>query len=268
MTTENTRLTGIPRSAKLVLTIHGLHFLDESPAAIAARELAQVQSLVNRAAVITVVSQFTKDLVSRKLNVGSRQIEVIPNGIARSGVRASKPGWAPGRKFLFTVGTFFARKNFLVLLPMLKHLPDFDLVIAGDTHHDYGREVREAVEAEDLQSRVWLPGEITEAEKQWLYENGEAYVFPSLSEGFGIPVIESFQLGKPVFCSRHGSLPEVGSSHAFYWDSFDPARMANLLVTKLAVETPELRAARMGYAQAFTWARVAERYQKIYRSLL
>ncbi len=268
MTTENTRLTGIPHSARMILTIHGLHFLDESPAAEAARELSHVQRLVNRSEIITVVSKFTEGLVHSKLKTGHRRIEVIPNGIAQTAVEARQPAWAPPRKFLFTIGTFFARKNFLSLLPMMERLPEFDLVIAGDTNHDYGREVRAAVEAAHLEARVFIPGEVTEAEKQWLYETGEAYVFPSVSEGFGIPVMESFHHGKPVFCSRHGSLPEVGGPHAFFWDSFDPDHMASLVQVRLGDENRQRMEARKLYAKQFTWAGVAERYQNIYRSLL
>jgi len=268
MTTENTRLTGIPRGAELVLTIHGLHFLDESPPAAAARELAKVQTLVDRASVISVVSQFTEALVRKKLRVSSQPVEVIPNGIAYTAGLARRPAWAPDRKFLFSVGTFFSRKNFHVLIPMMKHLPGYHLVLAGDANHPYGRQVRDAVRATGLEKQISIPGEITEGEKQWLYENGEALLFPSVSEGFGIPVIESFHLGRPVFCSKFGSLPEVGSSHAFYWDTFDPESMAQIVQDKLAADHPENRSARIGYASGFTWAKTAAGYQKIYRSLL
>lgn len=268
MTTENTRLTGIPAGAKLILTIHGLHFLDEASPSEAALELSHVQSLVDRAEVITVVSQFTRDLVKEKLKTGSRIIEVIPNGVSQSQITASRPVWAPSRRFLFAVGTFFARKNFLALLPMMKHLQDFDLVVAGDANREYGNEVRAAISSQGLQARVVIPGEITDGEKRWLYENGEAYLFPSVSEGFGIPVIEAFFQGKPVFCSRHGSLPEVGSTYAYYWDEMTPEKMAGIVLAGLGSENQGRQEARKSYAKAFTWERAADGYRKIYSSLL
>lgn len=261
-------MTGIPRTAELVLTIHGLHFLDESPPAAAARELAKVQTLIDRACIISVVSQFTETLVRKKLQVGSRPIEVIPNGIVHAGGRARRPAWAPERKFLFSVGTFFSRKNFHVLVPMMRHLPGYDLVLAGDANRVYGMQVRDAVRAAGLEKQIIIPGEITEGEKQWLYENGEALLFPSVSEGFGIPVIEAFHLGKPVFCSKFGSLPEVGGTHAFYWETFEAERMAQLVQDKLAADRPENREARISYASGFTWAKTAAGYQRIYNSLL
>lgn len=268
MTTENTRLTGVPRGASVVLTIHGLHFLDESPAAEANRELANVQKLVDGASVITVVSAFTADLVRTRLDVKSKPIQVIPNGIAREEIASSTPRWAPKGKFLFSIGTFFARKNFHVLIPMMKFLPEYTLVLAGDAGHDYGNKVRAWVQAANLQDRILIPGEVTEGEKRWLYSQAEALVFPSISEGFGIPLIEAFQQGKPVFCGRYGSLPEIGRDHAWYWDNFEPESMANRVREKMLLEPTVDRSTRVNYAAGFSWAAAARGYQKIYRSLL
>lgn len=268
MTTENTRLTGVPRGASVVLTIHGLHFLDESPAEDANRELADVQNLVDSASVITVVSAFTADLVRNSLDVKNKPVQVIPNGISRKEVAPITPRWAPKGKFLFSIGTFFARKNFHVLIPMMKFLPEYTLVLAGDTGHDYGNKVRGWVHTANLQDRILMPGEVTEGEKRWLYSQAEALVFPSVSEGFGIPLIESFQLGKPVFCGRYGSLPEIGMDHAWYWESFEPESMATQVREKLLLEPTVDRSRRIHYAAGFSWAAAAREYQKIYRSLL
>jgi glycosyltransferase involved in cell wall biosynthesis len=268
MTSENTRLTGIPSKASLVLTIHGLHFLDEFSAEAAAQELQRVQALVNRAAVLVTVSQFTANLVRNKLETGAKPIAVIPNGIEQSAVEAVMPSWAPRQKFLFSIGTFFSRKNFHVLVPMMRLLPEYQLVLAGDYRHPYGDVVREAIQQEGLGDRILMPGEVSEEEKQWLFDRGDAFLFPSLSEGFGIPIIEAFQRGKPVFCSRAGSLPEVGSTHAYYWDTMSPEHLAERVTAGLASEGPEKIQARRSYAGQFTWASVAAAYLKIYRSLL
>lgn len=268
MTSENSRLTGVPRDAALVLTIHGLHFLDEYSQEEAGKELLRMQALVDRAAVIVTVSRFTADLVKSKLDTGRTPVVVIPNGIEQRKVEAIEPAWAPRGRFLFSVGTFFHRKNFHALVPMMKFLPPYTLVLAGDFRHPYGEVVRQTIEEEGLSGRVLMPGEISENEKHWLFAHGDAFLFPSLSEGFGIPVIEAFHYGKPVFCSRAGSLPEVGGVHAAYWDNEDPVHMANRVQTGLASEKPEASAARIAYATGFTWTAAAEKYLKIYRSLL
>lgn len=268
VTNENTRLAGIPAAPQMLLTVHGLHFLDEEDKDSASMMLKKVQRLADRANLITTVSGYTGKLVASKLEIGNKEVDVIYNGIAVSGVHASRPSWAPRGKFIYAVGTFFVRKNFHVLIPMMQHLPDLILVIAGKNATDYGRHVGKAVADAGLKDRILMPGEISEEEKIWLYENGEAMVFPSLSEGFGIPVIECLSFGKLVICSRHGSLPEVGGSYASYWDDFDPVAMAELVRSRLAAETAEKAPARMAYAGKFTWRNSANAFLETYRRLV
>ena len=117
---------------------------------------------------------------------------------------------------------------------------------------------------------LWITstGEIIEAEKIWLYQHGEALVFPSISEGFGIPLIESFYYGKPVFCGRYGSLPEVGGEHAFYWENFDAVEMAAMVKNQLADDRAEKKSARMEYARHFSWNNTAKAYLNLYWNVL
>jgi len=268
MTTENTRITGVPHKARVILTIHGLHFLDELSDREASKELMKVQRLVERAEVITAVSRFTERLITQKLDLGDRKIHVIYNGVNEQGAVVKAPVWAPAGKFLFSVGTFFARKNLHVLIPMMKWLPGYTLVLAGDTSHDYALTVRQAIQESDMERRILMPGEIKDEEKQWLYQQGEALLFPSLSEGFGIPVVEAFRQGKPVFCSMHGSLPEIGGSHAYFWDRFDPETMAQVIKDGLSKESNERCVARKAYAVQFSWSRMASAYRELYSGLV
>lgn len=267
MTTENTGITGVPRKARLILTIHGLHFLDELPEPHASRELMMVQRLVDRAEVVTAVSRYTETLIGQRLELGGRKVQMIHNGVNKEGT-ATPPPWAPKGKFLFSVGTFFPRKNFHVLVQAMKWLPDYTLILAGDTTHVYAGTVRDAIRESNLEDRILLPGEVTEEEKQWLYQEGEALLFPSLSEGFGIPVIEAFRKGKPAFCSRHGSLPEIGGNHAFYWDGFEPESMARVIREGLSRESYDRSIARKEYAAQFSWNNMASAYRELYKSLL
>ena len=267
MTTENARHIGIPRKAAFVLTIHGLHFLDEESEEKATLQLMKVQELINRAEVITVVSEFTASLVKEKLNIGGRRIQVIPNGVSFGAEPPRIPDWAPRKKFLFAIGTFFKRKNLHVIVSMMKLLPEYALVLAGDANHDYGNFIVDMIKEEGLQDEVIVPGEITDSEKSWLYENGKALLFPSVSEGFGIPIIEAFQKGTPVFCSRYGSLPEIGGELAYYWDNFDPQQMAAQVKKRLDGASVD-EEKRKNYARQFTWSSAAKTYSGIYSDLL
>ncbi|MBL7848643.1 MAG: glycosyltransferase family 4 protein [Cyclobacteriaceae bacterium] len=268
MTAENNRLTGVPKSAGVVLTLHGLHFLDEASPKEAQKALKKVQMLVDRANVITVVSHFTETLIRAHLRLGTTPIHVIPNGVSFEKQPVQKPSWAPKDEFLFSIGTFFPRKNFHVLVPMMKYLPEYKLVLAGDSGSAYAMQVMEEVRNSGLSDRVLFPGEVTQPEKQWLFEHGKALLFPSLSEGFGIPVIEAFHHGKPAVCSRFGSLPEIGGEHAAFWEDETPQQMATTVRNVLSRESPQLVDSRKVYARRFSWAAAAKSYQEIYRSLL
>ena len=268
ITTENTRLTGIPRSAQVILTIHGLHFLDEKNDETAARHLVKVQRLLDKANAITAVSHFTANLVKEKLDVKDKEVEVIYNGISFADEAPTLPSWAPDGKFIFSIGTFFQRKNLSVLLPMMNYLTDFKLVLAGDDLHPQGDFIRAEIVRLGLQASVIITGEITEREKIWLYRQGEALVFPSISEGFGIPLIESFYYGKPVFCGRYGSLPEVGAEHAFFWENFDPMQMSAMVQKELDEDRQEKKLARMEYARGFSWNNTAKQFLNLYGRML
>ena len=81
---------------------------------------------------------------------------------------------------------------------MMEHLPELHLLIAGDDSTPYGRRVHQHVENSRSKNRIRLLGTVTDAERQWLYQNCQAFVFPSLAEGFGLPVLEAMNAGKPT----------------------------------------------------------------------
>jgi glycosyltransferase involved in cell wall biosynthesis len=153
---------------------------------------------------------------------------------------------------------------------MLVHLPHSRLVIAGSTHDPYANLIERRAAELGLANRVQLVGRVSDEERLWLYQQCEALVFPSLAEGFGLPLIEAMHCGRPVFSSRCTSLPEVGGSLAVYWDNFDPEGMAATVrdgLRRIAADpayTDQLRA----WSRQFTWPRTAERYLELYRDAL
>jgi glycosyltransferase involved in cell wall biosynthesis len=227
--------------------------------------------MVNRAQGLATVSEYTEAIVRKNLEVGSLPLRVIPHGVEWSEQEEQKPkGPLPTGPFLFSIGTFFERKNFHVLLPLIERMEGYSLVLAGNYHRPYGDRIREEIRSRNLVDRVFLPGEVSTAEKTWLYAHCEAFVFPSISEGFGIPVIEAMRAGKPVFCSTHGSLPEVGGENAFYWKDFDPDSMKSVFLEGMVQSRshPEWKERSLAHAQSFTWGRAAESYLSYYSELL
>src|SRR5690606_29202194 len=132
-------------------------------------------------------------------------------------------------------------------------------------------EIRELIRKFNLEEKVHLPGKISEADKQYYYQNCEAFVFPSLREGFGIPPIEAMRFGKPVFLSNNTSLPEIGGEHSFFWDHYDPEYMAKMLKDGMEKFNNNKQFYENWYtarAQSFNWKTTAEKYLEVYKSLL
>jgi glycosyltransferase involved in cell wall biosynthesis len=173
-------------------------------------------------------------------------------------------------KFLFSIGIFSVKKNFEVLIPFIKQMGNMNLVIAGDHNTPYGTKIKEMIQSFGVASNVILPGEVSEEEKYWLFRNCSAFVFPSLSEGFGLPVIEAMSLGKPTFISDKSSLPEVGGTEAFYFKSFDPSLMVNEYRTRMNEFVFDIAKATriIQHSEKFTWKNAAKEYIDLYKSIL
>ncbi len=256
-----------------ILTIHDLNFLGEKTPRKAKKYLRQVQGHVNRASVITCISEFTASEVRKHLSFPeSVPIKVIYNGVETPNSEiAQKPDFLPEGDFIFTIGALMAKKNFHVLVDMLKYLPDLKLIIAGPKSEPYHSKILERVKSNNLENRVVISGAISEEEKAYLYHNCRAFVFPTKLEGFGIPIIEAMRCGKPTFASNLTSLPEVGKQHAYYWESFEPENMANVFkegMKDFKENKQERIEAMKAHGNSFSWTENAKSYHQLYRKIL
>ncbi|GAB3510044.1 hypothetical protein GCM10027341_47900 [Spirosoma knui] len=270
----------LPRSsAKLVMTIHDLNFLSRADysAAKKSRKLASLQSRTARATALVAISDYTASEVRNHLRIRPGQsLQVISNGVAIDTKRAmdqiEPPAFLSGNDkpyFLF-LGVIHPKKNVHTLVPMLEAFPDYQLVLAGPDNHPYAEHIREQAQKLGTSDRLIMPGAVDEQTKSWLYAHCEAFLFPSLSEGFGLPVVEAMSFGKPVFISDLTSLPEVGGKEAYYFESFDPESMAQTVHDGLNDfgQNP-LREQRLRKrAASFSWPNVAGEYWKLYQTLV
>jgi glycosyltransferase involved in cell wall biosynthesis len=116
---------------------------------------------------------------------------------------------------------------------------------------------------------VHILGPVTEGEKAWYLENCMAYIHPSLAEGFGAPVVEAMSFGKPLFLSHLTSLPEIGGDVAFYFKSFDPGHMTEVLYEGLQYfQQNGLSQKIKERSTHFNWREKAKQYRDVYHSLL
>jgi len=271
-THQMSRYAPLDPRVPVLLTIHDLTFLHEAPREGRSREierkLADTQRRIDRAAALAVDSRFVADDLRRELDVAGKPIHVIPLGLDPTPEASPEPPefLATTAPFLLSVGNALPHKNFHVLLDLVDRLPGRRLVIAGNMQTPYGGHLRREVSRRGLEDRVVLPGEVSDADRQWLYEHCEAFLFPSLSEGFGLPVLEAMHAGRPVFASRLTSLPEIAGEHGFYFDSFAPDAMAAVLAHGLAcfAADPARAAACRVHARSFSWRETIRRYADLY----
>jgi len=255
---------------KNIFTIHDLNFLNEEEYSASSKKkyLHLIQQRVDRAHHLTFISEFARRQAEENLNLKNKPGRVIYNGCnSARDVNIIQPKEKPGRPFLFTIGQLHSRKNFHVL-PALLVGNDYDLVIAGLNDFPYTQKVLAEAKKHGVESRIKLVGAIADEEKFWYYKNCLAFVFPSVGEGFGLPVLESMQFGKPVFLSTATSLPEIGGEAAYYFNDFDPSTMKQVFEKGMIDFLNTNGASRViSQAASFSWNKAAQEYLQVYSAV-
>lgn len=246
-----------------ILTIHDFNLLHYKSPRKSRRYRRRLQRECNSASQICFISNFVANDAPRFLNLGNKPVDVIYNGVEDITQGAMEPpaGMDGSRPFLLSIGVVTQKKNIHTLPTMMRHLEGYDLVVAGNDNSDYARRLKESCAN---QHNVRFLGPVNDSQRRWLYAHCAGLLFPSLFEGFGLPVVEAMQWGKPVFCSTSTSLPEVGGRHAFYFDSFDPEAMACKVADGLHNFTPQQAEDEKAYAATFSYDRYMTQYLNLY----
>lgn len=187
--------------------------------------------------------------------------------------RAQQPDYAP-EHFILYVGSAFPHKNLDRLIQafeiLKEHHADLKLVLVGKKEY-HSRQLQRWAKKRRFADDIIFTGFVPDEELKWLYTNAKAYVFPSLSEGFGLPGLEAMVHGCPVVSSNATCLPEVYGDGAVYYDPEDIHDMAEKINQVLAL-TPKSREDLIakGRAQAakFSWRRMAEQTLQIFQDVL
>ena len=257
-----------------LLTVHDIHFITEGSPGIQIKQREKFKAKLKRASAVVYISEFAKKDTNSFFEIPDIPQHVIHNGNTITDISIPstyRPELISEKPFLFSIGDFSERKNFISLVEMLQHLPEYNLMLAGNNHSAYGDELRAQVEHFGLTDRVILTGKIEDLQKQYYLQNCEALVFPSLREGFGIPPIEAMRFGKPIFISNNTSLPEIGGEHSFYWDHYEPLYMAKVLLQGMEKYKSNVSFYKDWYvarAKSFSWDSTAKLYLEVYQSIL
>jgi glycosyltransferase involved in cell wall biosynthesis len=259
------------RKIRVVLTIHDLNFLYDEKKSAQKKEkyLRYIQKNIDRSAAIVTISEFGKNDVMQHCNVANVPIHVIHNGTnTLESPVLHRNSYRPEQRFVFSIGVINRKKNFHVLLPLLQN-NDMELVIAGPADDpDYLHYMKDSARRLGVDEKLRMLGPITEAEKSWYYQNCYAFAFPSLSEGFGLPVAEAMSVGKPLFLSDKTALPEIGKDVAFYFSDFDEHYMQHVFISGMESYKKHRMEDRIKKRSSeFCWQKAASQYIDLYRSL-
>jgi len=248
-----------------VLTIHDLNHLHMAGTWARWRALRRARALATRTDQMVAISRHTGDDVVRHLHWNG-PLEVIHNGATdlSAAPREALPGRDPSRPFLFHLSRMSPSKNPQAILGLAALWPEMDFVFCGPASE----------EAKALRAQVKLPNvsfhlTISDAQKAWAYAHCSGFLFPSLTEGFGLPPVEAMYFGKPVFLARRTCLPEIGGDAAIYFDNFDAATMKQVVMAGLAEGAAPARVAAVkARAAHFNWNRCTAEYLGLYARLL
>ncbi len=217
--------------------------------------------------VITVSEHSRRDLLAHA-PLRPDQVSVTPLGLDAERFRPSVKRTG-GRPYVLCVAGSDPSKNVGSLVEAFAQLPaelrrQYDVVLAGDVCKR--SDIREAIERWDIAAHTKLVGQVSDDELVQYYQQATVFVFPSLYEGFGLPLLEAMGCGCPVICSNASSLPEVAGGAAVLIDPHRPDQLTEALAQVLT--SPDLqaslRARGLARAAEFRWDRTAEQTVAIY----
>ena len=255
------------RFRKQVATFHDLFVLsgDYSTADFRKRFAAQATEAAAGADLVIAVSAFTASQVESYLNVAPSRIRVIHHGVTQRRIPE-----LPREKIVLCVGAIQRRKNQAALIrAFLAMPPEWTLVLAGSHGYDAETALREAA-GSPAAARIRITGYLSEEALSGWYARAAIFAFPSLDEGFGMPVLEAMAAGIPVIAGNRSALPEVCGDAAELVNPESEEELAAALLRVANDETLRDRLAASGCrrAEGFQWQQAVQATRSVYRELL
>jgi glycosyltransferase involved in cell wall biosynthesis len=261
----NQRLPRIPLRCAIT-TFHDLFVLtgEYSTPEFRARFARQARDAAARSAAVIAVSAFTKSQVVSLLGVEPGKVHVVHHGIRRLDLPA-----VAREPVILSVGAIQKRKNIARLVEAFETVdPAWRLVLAGSC--GYGAtEIRARIEKSPARGRISVPGYVSPAELAAWYARAQIFAFPSLDEGFGMPVLEAMAAGVAVVTSNRSALPEVAGEAAIQVEP-DVEALGQALRGLTRNEELRREMIQRGTARAllFTWEKAVRETWEVYRKVL
>jgi glycosyltransferase involved in cell wall biosynthesis len=272
LTYYNTSTIKLLTKKPFVITVYDMIYelfpdcFPDNPIAVIKKEL------IKKANKIIAISNNTKQDLIKIHEVQEAKIEVIHLACSfqRRKIEEGQGNLLPNEYILF-VGERKWYKNFVPFIksiaPLLKKYKNLNIICAGSKA--FNKDEKKLFEKLNLSKKIYHYS----ASDDFLYElykNAIVFVFPSLYEGFGIPILEAFSAGCPVACSNSSSFPEVAGDAATFFDPYNEESMCNSIDNLISDKNLRDIMINKGYERlkAFSWQETAERTKKLYMSLI
>lgn len=226
--------------------------------------------------VIVAISEHTKRDIIKYYNIPAEKIEVIyqtcderfkieasPQEKKQVQIKHQLP-----KQFLLSVGSIIERKNLLTLVKAMKTL-DIPLIVVG-SGKDYKKKVETYIEANQLENKVIFLKNVSNEDLSILYQLAEIFIYPSLYEGFGIPVIEAIFSKTPVITSTQSALPEAGGQFSNYVSGTNVEELSQMINRLLTNETKTKEHLQKSFdwaSEQFSPKNTAKQLYQLYQSL-
>ncbi|MFH0969229.1 MAG: glycosyltransferase family 1 protein [Patescibacteria group bacterium] len=277
----------IPKSVKIVIHIHDVSF-SAYPEHIKRSDLFFLNLLIpkslKRADKIIAVSEFTKNEIIKYYGINSDKIEVVYNAVSEDLAEGDYSGnesvdiknkYNLPEKFILYIGTMQPRKNIPFLIrsfaKIKEKIPEIKLVLAGNKNaHNFDKRIDEEIKKLGIENEIIFSGFVDEEDKAALFRLSEIFVYPSLYEGFGIPILEAMSRKVPVLASDIPVHREIGGEAALYFDISSIDDFSEKLYNSLTDENLRNKLISSGLERInlFSWQKSAEKLLDIYKKLI
>lgn len=255
------------RFRRTVATFHDLFVMtgEYSTPEFRARFTRQAREAARRADLVIAVSAFTASQVVSLLDVPESRVRVIHHGTREFALPV-----LPREKLILNVGAVQTRKNIARLVEAFEGVDSsWKLVLAGSA--GYGStQIVERIERSPARARISVTGYVSPEDLAHWYRRASIFAFPSLDEGFGMPVLEAMAAGTPVVASNRSALPEVAGNAALLVDPEDIGSLRDTLIEIIRNEELRRDLTQRGIcrARSFTWAKAVRETWRVYQELL
>jgi len=265
---------------KTVVTLHDiipLHFPDNffHSQSEMRKYLSHLKFIAKNSDRIITVSQFSREDIIKHLYVPPEKVQVVYNGVSNEFLDYSIDKQENKREGLLFVGALDFRKNVSVIIRALRLLIDKGFsdqrlkIVGKERGKGYLKKLKNEISSLNLETKVEFISYLSDKKLQEIYRRAKVFLFPSLVEGFGLPVLEAMASGTPVVASNIPVLQEITGGNAYLVDAHDESGFAEAIGSLLKDENIYRDFQRKGWdwAKNFSWENAAKETLQIYKEV-